>query len=439
MRQAGRLPVETTPARTEETGLAGAFPSRTTLPDWEEEDPPFSGNVSFRERALLELLAPRDEGYAFYRSLLGQPRAGLEGSLPEWQVVADGRGVPRWLVAATPLPGIGRAGFMVDAEWARSEILSPLVAAWFDPRHATLTLRRDRQAAEPGVLTRATLLPGWRLELRFRSGQAPERLARQAVRLEAGLVAALTALVLAGLLLVRRQARFETRLAQARGDLVDSLAHTLKTPLTRMRLLAENLQGGWVTDEAKRREYLSAIIVESDRLGGVVEKLLDSAGNEGDLLPGTRTRQPLAPLLRTAAMRGKRPGGEGNLSLEIDETVPPVRIDHEGVLGAISELLENARKYAGGADRLALTRRGRFAVIEVFDRGPGIRWQDRRRLFRKYFRSTDPRHASREGNGLGLYLVAQVARGHGGRVRVSRRPGGGSVFAIHVPLEKTHG
>jgi len=422
-----------------ETLDESAFPSRRTLPDWEETGPRARGGSSPRERALFDLVAPQDEAYSFYRAVREAAGPVPTGPLG-WRVTTDRNGHRRWLAAVAPFPPEGMAGFAVDPAWVSREILPSLVSAWFDPEQATITLAPEGSSPVAGVRTRATILPDTWLELRFLPGFAPDRQARRSVRLEVGLTAALATLVLLGLLLVRRQARFEIRLARMRGDLIDSLSHTLRTPLARMRLLAENLQQGWVADEAKRREYLGAIVTESDRLAGVVEKLLEAGQTEEPASPAPRVLQPLAPLLRAAAARAVGPGGLTDLRLRLDETVPPVAADGEALTAAVAELLENARKYAGkGPVELSLSRRGRWAEVAVADRGPGLRWRDRRRLFRKYFRAGGAMASAREGSGLGLYLVDRTVRAHGGRVTAGRRPGGGSLMVIRLPLEEKHG
>jgi signal transduction histidine kinase len=255
-------------------------------------------------------------------------------------------------------------------------------------------------------------------------------------------IVALTALLLLGLVLFWRQATFEARLARSRQELVDSLSHTLKTPLARVRLLAENLQQGWVSGEEKRSEFLRAIVAESDRLDALIRRMLDLPGPEGKARAFDLRSRLLAPLLEEAARRFcGRHGGTVVLSLELDRSLPPARVDAGMLAEAVDELLGNAVKYAGPGGRFALRlrRSGRRAAIEVEDDGPGLRWRDRRRLFTRYFRSDSARAAAVEGSGLGLSLVAGVARAHGGRATVRSRPGRGSCFSILIPLEEIHG
>jgi len=94
-------------------------------------------------------------------------------------------------------------------------------------------------------------------------------------------------------------------------------------------------------------------------------------------------------------------------------------------------------KYSGDSRRIDLkTRReGDCAVLQVVDRGVGIEPKDRGRIFEKFYRAPTRENQSLPGTGLGLSLVAHIAKAHGGSVRVESAPGKGSTFSILLPLE----
>jgi signal transduction histidine kinase len=95
-------------------------------------------------------------------------------------------------------------------------------------------------------------------------------------------------------------------------------------------------------------------------------------------------------------------------------------------------LLENARRYGGGEVTVELARTPAGAEARVCDRGPGVPDNLRERIFEPFYRL--PGHAEQAGGvGLGLSLVRQIARRHGGSVRCEARPGGGSVFVLAIP------
>jgi two-component system, OmpR family, sensor histidine kinase AdeS len=100
---------------------------------------------------------------------------------------------------------------------------------------------------------------------------------------------------------------------------------------------------------------------------------------------------------------------------------------------ALAALLDNARRHAGGADRVALTCDGTDAVLEVMDRGQGLSESEARQVFDRFYRKEG---AYPEGSGLGLSVVRAIALGHNGRVRARQRIGGGMVFELRLPLIK---
>jgi signal transduction histidine kinase len=103
----------------------------------------------------------------------------------------------------------------------------------------------------------------------------------------------------------------------------------------------------------------------------------------------------------------------------------------------LANLLENADKYAGGATGLVISGEAGCVRVAVEDRGPGIPEEERHHIFERFVRgqsSTQP--GASDGTGLGLSLVAEHARLHGGRVWVEDRAGGGSRFVVELPVPK---
>jgi signal transduction histidine kinase len=115
----------------------------------------------------------------------------------------------------------------------------------------------------------------------------------------------------------------------------------------------------------------------------------------------------------------------------------PARFDAQAIEQIVVNLLDNALKYAAdGPDRrigVTLELAPDRAVIHVVDRGPGIPEPERERVFESFVRVQRPDTAHTPGTGLGLSLVRDLARAHGGGARVSPRPGGGADFEVWIP------
>ena len=257
-----------------------------------------------------------------------------------------------------------------------------------------------------------------------------------------GALVALTLPVVLGLMLFSayllwRDVRREVAAATLRARFVSSVSHELKTPLTSIRMFGEMLRYGQLP-VARREEYLDVVVNESERLTRLINNVLDFSRIDRGERPYQRDVLHLRDVVRDAARAMSYPvAQEGfELSLRIDDSVPPVLAERDAITQAVLNLLSNALKYSGESRTivLELLRDGADAVIRVIDGGPGVRPDERRAIFEPYYRSCDAQAAGVPGTGLGLALVAHVAHGHGGSADVTPAPGGGSVFSLRIPL-----
>ena len=225
-----------------------------------------------------------------------------------------------------------------------------------------------------------------------------------------------------------------TRLAEHQAQEVESkriLAHELKTPLASMRGLTQLLSGFELT-EPERRRVTSLLEAETGKLQSMVTGLLDlerlplrdfeSSSTVTDLGELVAAR---IELLRTSAGRP--------LVASVPRGVP-VRADAMLIERIVDNLVGNALKYTPPQSPVHVTVRStaQSGVLEVEDRGPGIAETERERIFRRFVRGSTA--AGTEGLGLGLSLVAEVARWHGGSVTVESPAEGGSRFRVTLPL-----
>ena len=243
-----------------------------------------------------------------------------------------------------------------------------------------------------------------------------------------------------GGLLFWRDVRREVRVAELRSQFVSSVSHELKTPLTAIRMFAETLLLGR-SRPGGRHEYLETIVNESERLTRLLDNVLDFSKIEQGSKTYRLEPQSLPDVVSVAVKAMQYPAAQQGFELRvvIDEDIPPVNADADGILQAVLNLLGNAMKYSGDSRviELRVGRSGSAAVLSVTDFGIGIPIAEQSRIFEKFYRVRDDVTRRVPGTGLGLALVDHVARAHGGQVTVVSAPGRGSTFAMILPLLPT--
>jgi len=251
----------------------------------------------------------------------------------------------------------------------------------------------------------------------------------------------MTALLLAlslGIVLFYRYLSREAELVRLKSDFTDSASHTLKTPLTRIRMLAEKVQLGWVGSPEKQAEYLQAILSETDRLNEMITHMLDFSRIEAGRKRYTFNTVSLAGLV-TGVLDSYMPYMQNlgyKVQVQIDDTIPPFSLDAEAIRLIVVNLLQNAVKYSLSEKFIAirLFREKNRAVLAVEDRGLGIGKKEQKRIFERFYRSPDSAVQAVGGSGLGLYLVEHAVSAHHGRIAVASAPGKGSRFTVYLPI-----
>jgi two-component system phosphate regulon sensor histidine kinase PhoR len=252
-----------------------------------------------------------------------------------------------------------------------------------------------------------------------------------------GLIVALVATTVAGSAATLAVLYREARVAKLQTDFVNKVSHELRTPLTSIRMFVETLQLGRLQDEARQREALEIISEETARLSALINRLLDWARMESGRRRYELVRQPVAPIVDAAlqAFQTQLLQAPAEVEREVPAKLPPVLADRAALSEAIINLLGNAHKYTGPDKRIAVRVRasGPTVLVSVEDNGPGIPPGDEKRVFEKFYRARDPLERTIVGSGLGLAMVKHIVSGHGGKVSVKNKPGGGSIFTIALP------
>jgi two-component system phosphate regulon sensor histidine kinase PhoR len=234
--------------------------------------------------------------------------------------------------------------------------------------------------------------------------------------------------------------RREARAAQLRSAFVARVSHELRTPLTSIRMMAETLSLGRIQEPDRQREYLDTIVRETERLSGMVENVLEFSRTEAATAQRYFEVVELRPLVESTLAQLKPTLEHSGFTAELDcrETSPAVRANADSLRQAIANLVTNSMKYSGDSRRIEVRviRAGADVRIEVADWGVGVPAQYRSRIFERFFRVPRADDAA-GGVGLGLSLVADIMRAHGGRAEVHDNVPRGSVFSLILPITQS--
>jgi signal transduction histidine kinase len=254
------------------------------------------------------------------------------------------------------------------------------------------------------------------------------------------------------LIITLRGAQQRERLERSRAELVSTVAHELRSPLTSVKGFTATLLSKWsrFTDDQKR-VMLETVNADADRVTRLITELLDVSRIESGRMEVHRQLVDLPERVRRL-IAGRVAAGEAEdrFELEVRHGLPETWLDADKIDQILGNLVENAVRHGAGIvtivvepahldEEAAKTRPGLpdAAAVSVRDQGEGIAPDVAPRVFRQFWRGK-PRGGSRRGQhgggtGLGLYIVKGLVEAHGGTIGVCRAPGGGAEFRFIVP------
>jgi two-component system sensor histidine kinase KdpD len=346
-------------------------------------------------------------------------------TVPHERVVADSAGL------ASPRPGIGTHSVLHrDSEegaatWIRIHPPAGPAGTRAGPRVALFRVELRSGAETLGSLwaERGASAPMPRLEETRLMAAAADQLG-QAVRRER------LAAQAAELEIARRS-------DELKSALVDSVSHDLRTPLATIRAAAGSLADPDIELAAEdRRQAARAIDAEAERLNRLVGNLLDMSRIQAGALLADIEALPLQELVEPAVRRASVAAGSRAIELDLPDDIPNVRADAALLDRVVSNLLENAVKYAGPAAAIrvgAAAGPGGTVSLVVEDGGPGVPADELPRIFDRFHRIERPSDGPRRGFGLGLTVVRGLVDAMGGSVTAAPSPLGGLAVTVVLP------
>ena len=226
---------------------------------------------------------------------------------------------------------------------------------------------------------------------------------------------------------------------QLRANLLRTISHDLRTPLTSISGNASNLMsnGDRFDEETKQRLYAD-IYDDSMWLINLVENLLYATRiEEGRMILRTST-ELLSEIVEEAVRYSRRKVNAHKLNVDCQDDMILVKVDAKLIIQVIINLVDNAMKYTQPDSEINITisRKDNMAEILVSDNGPGISDEDKEKIFEKFYCGSNKIADSRRSLGLGLFLCKSIVEAHGGEISVEDNVPHGSVFRFTLPREE---
>ena len=272
----------------------------------------------------------------------------------------------------------------------------------------------------------------WQLRTEHRAGALDAAVASLRFRnLATGL--AVCFVLFAGIVFLISNMRRAEQLSKLQTDFVAGFSHELRTPVTAVCMMAENLSEGVPSAPGEVKHYGKLMLEQGHRLRARIEDILAFAAGRNLTLE----LRPLdLPQVVRAVLDEEAPLLKGfHIETTFEPNLPPVLADLASLKSALINLISNSAKYARDAafiDITAAAPTSGIVSITISDRGPGIAPADLPMLFEPFFRGKDARTAGVPGSGLGLHLVRTRVEAMGGKVTIESTPGQGTAITLHL-------
>lgn len=228
-----------------------------------------------------------------------------------------------------------------------------------------------------------------------------------------------------------RSARVRNQRDRRRSDMIATVAHELRSPLTGIKGFTATLLSRWDQFTEEQRQFmLSTVDADADRLSRLIAELLDAARIDAGRL--TLRSEPIQLVgLADRVLASIFAASDARLEPVVIGEIPMVWGDEDRLTQVLTNLIENAIPHGNGLRELLVRRNRDGVAIEVADNGPGIPEELRQRVFSRFWRS-----GPGAGSGLGMFIVRGVLEQHGGNIEIASADGGGARIIVHVPVNE---
>ena len=243
--------------------------------------------------------------------------------------------------------------------------------------------------------------------------------------------------IVGGLIVVFQDITQEHKLDNMRKEFVANVSHELKTPITTIKSYTETLMENEV-DKDTNQKFLSVIDSESDRMARLVRDLLQLSNIDYNKTNWKRTEISISNMLKDIISRLALLIKEKahKIELNIEENLPNIVADKDGIEQVILNIISNAIKYTedNGEINISASTKDDDLVLRVKDNGIGIPKDDQERIFERFYRVEKGRSREMGGTGLGLSIAREIIDAHGGQIHIDSVFGQGTEITIILPL-----
>lgn len=228
---------------------------------------------------------------------------------------------------------------------------------------------------------------------------------------------------------------------EARKQLLSSISHDIRTPLTSIIGYVDALKDGIASSEDERREYLEILSKKSSSLKQLVDQIFNMAKLDADEFHMQKESLDFAEITRESLIEFLPELSKHNIELQvyIPETPCPITADHLSLVRIIGNLTKNAIHYGkvGKVVGIELLETTSEYQLLIWDKGPGISNNDLENVFERMYRSDQSRNAPHGGSGLGLAIAKALVEKNGGKIWAESIPWERTTFSFSIPKQTT--